>query len=173
MCGTRSCPREGRGSTRTSWRVCVRLEAGCSPRDSRDHRERGGFRWLLPKRSRLGRVGADVRPVRRDPKAALWLVSCAAGLSVACVYTRYHHGVDVLAGLTVAAIAAAIGYRLTRGARSPQIRGGGRARAQRHPDRRVIAWRWSARAPELSRTPPPRARTERPFDHPRDRRRDA
>jgi len=38
----------------------------------------------------------------------------SAGLSVACVYTRYHHAVDVLAGLTVATIAAIIGYRLTR-----------------------------------------------------------
>jgi membrane-associated phospholipid phosphatase len=38
----------------------------------------------------------------------------ALGLSVACVYTRYHHGVDVLAGFTVGAIGAAIGYRLTR-----------------------------------------------------------
>jgi membrane-associated phospholipid phosphatase len=43
----------------------------------------------------------------------------AAGLTVACVYTRYHHGIDTIAGLTVAAIAAAIGYRLTRGVRSP------------------------------------------------------
>jgi membrane-associated phospholipid phosphatase len=49
--------------------------------------------------------------------AARWFGLVAAGLSVACVYTRYHHGVDVLAGLTVAAIAAAIGYRLTRGSR--------------------------------------------------------
>ena len=54
------------------------------------------------------------------PKAARWFGVVAAGLSVACIYTRYHHGVDVLAGLTVAAIASALGYRLTRGARSPQ-----------------------------------------------------
>jgi membrane-associated phospholipid phosphatase len=53
------------------------------------------------------------------PKAARWFGVVAAGLSVSCVYTRYHHGIDVLAGLTVAAIAAAIGYRLTRGVRSP------------------------------------------------------
>jgi membrane-associated phospholipid phosphatase len=50
-------------------------------------------------------------------KAALWLGLLAAGLSVACVYTRYHHGVDVLAGLLVAVIAATIGYRLTRRSR--------------------------------------------------------
>lgn len=47
-------------------------------------------------------------------KASLWLGVLAVGLSVACVYTRYHHAVDVLAGIAVAAIAAAIGYRLTR-----------------------------------------------------------
>jgi len=41
----------------------------------------------------------------------------AIGLSVACVYTRYHHGVDVLAGMTVAVIATAIGRRLTRNVR--------------------------------------------------------
>jgi hypothetical protein len=40
--------------------------------------------------------------------------SSRRGLSIACVYTRYHHAVDVLAGLAVAAIAAPIGYRLAR-----------------------------------------------------------
>ena len=54
------------------------------------------------------------------PKAARWFGVVAAGLTVACIYTRYHHGVDALAGLTVAAIAAALGYRLTSGARSPK-----------------------------------------------------
>jgi membrane-associated phospholipid phosphatase len=49
-----------------------------------------------------------------DRKAALWWGLLAAGLSVACVYTRYHHGVDVVAGLMVAGVAATIGYRLTR-----------------------------------------------------------
>ena len=50
-------------------------------------------------------------------KAAIWFGLVAAGLSVSCVYTRYHHAVDVVAGLTVATIAAMIGYRLTRGSR--------------------------------------------------------
>jgi membrane-associated phospholipid phosphatase len=45
---------------------------------------------------------------------ARWFGLVALGLSIACVYTRYHHGVDVLAGFTVGAIGAAIGYRLTR-----------------------------------------------------------
>jgi membrane-associated phospholipid phosphatase len=55
------------------------------------------------------------------PKAARWFGVVAAGLSVSCVYTRYHHGVDVLAGLAVAAIAAVVGYRLTRGAPSRKL----------------------------------------------------
>jgi len=41
-------------------------------------------------------------------RAALWLGMAAVGLSVACVYTRYHHLVDVLAGVAVAAIAVVI-----------------------------------------------------------------
>jgi len=47
-------------------------------------------------------------------KTARWFGLVALGLSVACVYTRYHHGVDVLAGFAAGAIGAAIGYRLTR-----------------------------------------------------------
>jgi hypothetical protein len=46
-------------------------------------------------------------------KASPWFGALAVGLSVACVYTRYHHAVDVFAGLAVAAVAATIGHRLT------------------------------------------------------------
>jgi membrane-associated phospholipid phosphatase len=46
--------------------------------------------------------------------ASRWMGVVATGLSVACVYTRYHHAVDVLAGLIVAAIAALLGHWLTR-----------------------------------------------------------
>ena len=56
-----------------------------------------------------------------DRRAALWFGLLATGLSVACVYTRYHHAVDVLAGLTVATVAATIGFALTR--ESPRLRG--------------------------------------------------
>jgi membrane-associated phospholipid phosphatase len=49
-----------------------------------------------------------------DRRAALCFGLLAIGLSVACVYTRYHHAVDVLAGLTVATVAAMIGVGLTR-----------------------------------------------------------
>jgi membrane-associated phospholipid phosphatase len=48
------------------------------------------------------------------PKTAIWFGLFALGLSVACVYTRYHHAVDVFAGVAVAVIAAAAGYWLTR-----------------------------------------------------------
>lgn len=51
---------------------------------------------------------------KKDRKAALCMGLVAVGLSIACVYTRYHHAVDVLAGLLVAAVASTIGYRLTR-----------------------------------------------------------
>jgi membrane-associated phospholipid phosphatase len=43
---------------------------------------------------------------RYQPRAARWFAVLAVGLSLACVYTRYHHGLDVLAGVSVAAIAA-------------------------------------------------------------------
>ncbi len=52
-------------------------------------------------------------------KAALLMGLLAAGLSVACVYTRYHHAVDVFAGFAVAAVAGVIGYALTRESRRP------------------------------------------------------
>jgi len=52
------------------------------------------------------------------PKTAFWFGLFALGLSVACVYTRYHHAVDVFAGLMVAAVAAGAGYLLTRRAGS-------------------------------------------------------
>lgn len=55
---------------------------------------------------------------RSNRTAALRMGLVATGLSVACVYTRYHHGVDVLAGLVVAIVAAAIGYRVV-GERGP------------------------------------------------------
>jgi membrane-associated phospholipid phosphatase len=52
-----------------------------------------------------------------ERKAALWMGLVALGLSVACVYLRYHHAVDVFAGFAVAAVAGVIGYALTRRSR--------------------------------------------------------
>ena len=48
-------------------------------------------------------------------RAARWFAVAALGLSVACVYTRYHHALDVVAGMTVAAVAACAGSRIRRG----------------------------------------------------------
>jgi membrane-associated phospholipid phosphatase len=45
---------------------------------------------------------------------ALWFGLLAAGLSVSCVYTRYHHAVDIFAGLAAAAAGGALAYALTR-----------------------------------------------------------
>ena len=47
-------------------------------------------------------------------RAAVVMGVVAMGLSVACVYLRYHHAVDVFAGFAVAAVAAVIGYAVTR-----------------------------------------------------------
>jgi len=59
---------------------------------------------------------------RGHPTVARWWALLATGLSVACVYTRYHHAADVLAGFTVAIVAAVIGYSLTRHSRSTDER---------------------------------------------------
>jgi membrane-associated phospholipid phosphatase len=55
-----------------------------------------------------------------DRKAAVLIGLVAVGLSVACVYLRYHHAVDVFAGFAVAAVAGAIGHALTRRSRPPE-----------------------------------------------------
>lgn len=47
-------------------------------------------------------------------RAALVLAFFAVGMSVACIYTRYHHGVDVPAGLLAGLLGAWIGRTLTR-----------------------------------------------------------
>lgn len=46
-------------------------------------------------------------------RAALVLGFFAVGMSLACVYTRYHHAVDVPAGLLAGALAAWIAWSLT------------------------------------------------------------
>ena len=53
-------------------------------------------------------------------KAAAVMGLVAVGLSVACVYLRYHHAVDVFAGLAVAAVAGVIGYAVTRRSRNSE-----------------------------------------------------
>ncbi len=46
-------------------------------------------------------------------KPAILLGIFASGMSLACVYTRYHHAVDVAAGFTAAVVAAVVSYSLT------------------------------------------------------------
>jgi membrane-associated phospholipid phosphatase len=47
-------------------------------------------------------------------RPALWLGLAAVGLGVSCVYTRYHHAVDVVAGLIVGVAGGALGRVLTQ-----------------------------------------------------------
>ena len=47
-------------------------------------------------------------------KQAGWFALVATGLGVACVYTRYHHVVDVLAGLGAGVAGGVLGLLLTR-----------------------------------------------------------
>jgi membrane-associated phospholipid phosphatase len=56
----------------------------------------------------VGLAAAHRRP-------AMWFGLLAAGLSVSCVYTRYHHAVDIFAGLLAAAAGGALAYGLTTG----------------------------------------------------------
>jgi membrane-associated phospholipid phosphatase len=49
----------------------------------------------------------------RRPALILGLI--AAGMSFACIYTRYHHAVDIPAGFLMAAVAALVAYRITPG----------------------------------------------------------
>jgi membrane-associated phospholipid phosphatase len=48
-------------------------------------------------------------------RPALILGIFAVGMSFACIYTRYHHAVDIPAGFLMAVVAALIAYRITPG----------------------------------------------------------
>lgn len=65
----------------------------------------------------------------RHRRAAAWLAVLAASMSVACVYTRYHHAVDVPAGLLVGFAGGVLGRALA----------GHGARQAEAPDDRVQA----------------------------------
>jgi hypothetical protein len=47
-------------------------------------------------------------------RAAIWCCVLGFGLAVACVYTRYHHAVDVFAGVAVGLAGGALGRVLAR-----------------------------------------------------------
>jgi hypothetical protein len=60
---------------------------------------------------------AVVFGLARAHRRAAWIGAFfAAGLSLSCVYTRYHHGVDVPAGILAAVAGAAVGSRVSKGA---------------------------------------------------------
>ena len=50
---------------------------------------------------------------RFHPRVSAVLAFFALGMSVACVYTRYHHGVDVPAGFLAGLLGAVFAYRFT------------------------------------------------------------
>ena len=54
-------------------------------------------------------------------KHAMWFGLIAIGLGISCVYTRYHHAVDVLAGLIVGVAGGLLGYALTSHGRASLI----------------------------------------------------
>jgi membrane-associated phospholipid phosphatase len=60
-----------------------------------------------------GTWGLVVGLARAHRAQATGLGLLAAGLSVSCVYTRYHHAVDIAAGLLAAAAGGAVAYALT------------------------------------------------------------
>jgi membrane-associated phospholipid phosphatase len=51
---------------------------------------------------------------RYHRRAAVLMGLVTVGLSISCVYTRYHHGIDVPAGFLMGAIGAGLGWKLTR-----------------------------------------------------------
>jgi membrane-associated phospholipid phosphatase len=60
-----------------------------------------------------GTAGLIVGLTAAHRRSAAWFALVALGLCVACVYTRYHHAVDVLAGLVVGVAGGALGLILT------------------------------------------------------------
>ncbi|MFQ5790382.1 MAG: phosphatase PAP2 family protein [Acidobacteriota bacterium] len=52
-------------------------------------------------------------------RAGLGLSLLVAAMSLSCIYTRYHHAVDVPAGLLAGVVGAALGRALTRRPRGP------------------------------------------------------
>jgi membrane-associated phospholipid phosphatase len=59
---------------------------------------------------------ASVLALSRFHRKAAWIGGFfAAGMSLACVYTRYHHGVDVVAGVLMGIAGSGIGSWVSRG----------------------------------------------------------
>lgn len=85
----------------------------------------GPFTWIMDRIIEHGAVSGNCFPsahvagawaivlalaARRRHRAAAWIGAVlAAGMTVACVYTRYHHFVDVVAGLGCGVLGALLG----------------------------------------------------------------
>ncbi|MBI1355190.1 MAG: phosphatase PAP2 family protein [Acidobacteria bacterium] len=67
----------------------------------------------FPSGHAAGAWGASFGLMRRYPRGGAVVAFITAGMSVACVYTRYHHAADVAAGFIMAVIGAWISWRLT------------------------------------------------------------
>ena len=65
-----------------------------------------------------GTVGLIVGLAPTHRRLAAWFCPLAAGLAIACVYTRYHHAVDVIAGAAVGLAGGWAGRMLTGWPRS-------------------------------------------------------
>ncbi len=61
-----------------------------------------------------GSWGMVLGLAKHHRRAAWWMGLVATGLSISCVYTRYHHSVDILAGFTMAVIGTWLARRLVR-----------------------------------------------------------
>ena len=67
----------------------------------------------FPSGHTAGTWGGVFGLARRYPRLA-WLLSFfAAGMSISCVYTRYHHSLDIVAGFACAVAGAWIAWRVT------------------------------------------------------------
>ena len=76
-----------------------------------------------------GAVGLTIGLAPAHRRLARWFGLVTVGLSVSCVYTRYHHAVDIFAGLLIGLAGGLFGYLLTHGQRlapvAPAIVGSG------------------------------------------------
>jgi membrane-associated phospholipid phosphatase len=59
-----------------------------------------------------GTWGLTVGLTAAHRRQAIWFALLASGLGVACVYTRYHHAVDVFAGLAAGVAGGVVGHVL-------------------------------------------------------------
>ena len=67
----------------------------------------------FPSGHTAGTWGGVFGLARRRPRLAFFLSFIAMGMSVSCVYTRYHHSLDIAAGFACAVVGGWIAWRVT------------------------------------------------------------